>query len=221
MNVALATILLCSNPYRVDQGYAVEVPYTVQVVPACAAPARQAEPGLRLLLVSSKGCGGCVAVENVLNSPWMNSEWAQRGLLTTTRDRDAADRYNIEMFPTWILLQENKEVGRVTPTVDDWDSKKFVMLGLTLFTCRSNGDFKELRKQPRPPVVKGRVAFASAGYPLRSNWWTGCSHWTHLTVGPHAGKFNPDWLRSLSWAELQSLHSDDHEGRVHWQFVNR
>lgn len=58
-------------------------------------------------------------------------------------------------------------------------------------------------------------------YPLRSSWWSGCGSWRHLASGEHAGKFDPDWLAQLSHAEVQSLHSDDHERRVRWEFTVR
>src|SRR6185369_16767785 len=61
----------------------------------------------------------------------------------------------------------------------------------------------------------------AAFYPVRGNWWTGCGSWRHLTQGEHAGKFDSRWLQSLSGAEIQSLHSDDHDGRVKWQYVVR
>lgn len=68
---------------------------------------------------------------------------------------------------------------------------------------------------PTPPVA------TRLGYPVRGNWWTGCPGWQHLATGEHAGKFDNVWLTTLSWAELQSLHSDDHEGRVNWSRVQR
>lgn len=58
-------------------------------------------------------------------------------------------------------------------------------------------------------------------YPTRRSLWSGCGSWKHLTQGEHRGKFDPTWLQGLSWNELQSLHSDDHEGRVKWQYVVR
>lgn len=62
---------------------------------------------------------------------------------------------------------------------------------------------------------------ARSGYPIRGSWWTGCPNWTHLTRGEHAGLFDHAWLQSLSNAELQSLHSDHHEGRTKWAYVVR
>lgn len=60
-----------------------------------------------------------------------------------------------------------------------------------------------------------------AKYPIRSGWWTGMSSYKHLLTGIHAGNFNEDWLKSLSYEELQSLHSDHHEGKVKWHYVNQ
>jgi hypothetical protein len=57
------------------------------------------------------------------------------------------------------------------------------------------------------------------GYPLRSTWWTVGGRYpdrqtmiSHLSQGQHAGKWDLQWLRSLTREELHSLHSDDHEG---------
>lgn len=72
----------------------------------------------------------------------------------------------------------------------------------------------------KPATILPKPAKRS-GYPVRSGWWTGCPNWQHLTRGEHAGKFDHAWLASLSWAELQSLHSDDHEGRVKSAYVVR
>lgn len=63
-------------------------------------------------------------------------------------------------------------------------------------------------------------------YPVRGSWWTGCRSYKHLLTGPHAGKFSEAYLKSLSWEELQSLHSDHHEqlrgrGSVKWSYVNK
>lgn len=75
---------------------------------------------------------------------------------------------------------------------------------------------------PKPKQIVPKVeAPKRVHYPVRGNFWTGCPDWTHLTKGVHAGKFDKNWLASLSWEELQSLHSDDHEGNVKWNSVVR
>jgi len=58
-------------------------------------------------------------------------------------------------------------------------------------------------------------------YPIRdkATWWSGCptdrlAAITHMTSGDHAGLFDAVWLSKLSAEELQSLHSDHHEGCV-------
>lgn len=86
--------------------------------------------------------------------------------------------------------------------------------GTIMLTCPvCNGSGKKVSGQA--PVS------AFPHYPLRSSYWSGCPNWTHLTVGPHRGKFDSEWLKGLSNPELQSLHADDHEGRVKWDFVVR
>jgi hypothetical protein len=60
------------------------------------------------------------------------------------------------------------------------------------------------------------------GYPVRGSWWThpGEIH-AHLKSGEHAGKWSSAWVDSLSHAEAESLHSDDHEGRAKAAYVVR
>lgn len=68
-------------------------------------------------------------------------------------------------------------------------------------------------EEPRRPV---RKVLERLRYPIRANrtYWSGCTSWTHMNTGEHAGKYPVEWLKALTWDELQSLHSDDHEGRV-------
>lgn len=89
--------------------------------------------------------------------------------------------------------------------------------GTVMLTCPvCNGSGKKVAAEAEVPEVK-----TYPHYPLRGNWWSGCPNWTHLTVGPHKGKFDPEWLKGLSNPEIQSLHSDDHDGRVKWEFAVR
>lgn len=73
----------------------------------------------------------------------------------------------------------------------------------------------------KPKPIVSPILKVLSGYPIRpkSTWWTGCSDWTHLANGKHVGKFPIEWLQTLSNAEVQSLHSDDHENKVNWDYV--
>lgn len=51
----------------------------------------------------------------------------------------------------------------------------------------------------------GRDEPARVGYPLNPQGW----------------KFAADYINGLSERELESLHDDDHEGRVQWRYVTR
>jgi len=65
---------------------------------------------------------------------------------------------------------------------------------------------------------------AQISYPIRGSWWSVDHDWKpsrskvlrHLRESPnHSKKKFQEWnLESLSFEELQSLHSDDHEGKV-------
>jgi hypothetical protein len=65
------------------------------------------------------------------------------------------------------------------------------------------------------------------GYPVRPQreWWYENKYlktyptWVHLTQGQHKGRFPADWLQTLTNAEICSLHTDDHLGVVHWDYV--
>lgn len=66
------------------------------------------------------------------------------------------------------------------------------------------------------------------GYPTRTSWWTvGKKHpekegmVTHLSGGPHKKKFDLAWLETLTRDELHSLHSDDHEKKVNWDYARK
>lgn len=87
--------------------------------------------------------------------------------------------------------------------------------GRTMITCPVCDGTGKAQKVNDEPVT------LYPNYPLRSKWWSGCSGWQHLTTGQHAGKFDTDWLKGLSHQEIQSLHSDDHEGKVKWDSVVR
>lgn len=77
--------------------------------------------------------------------------------------------------------------------------------------------------------LKIGVDIVRTGYPLRGRTWSingnaNPSRATlieHLSAGFHAGKFSDSYLKSLSTAELISLHGDDHDSRVDWNRVAR
>lgn len=79
------------------------------------------------------------------------------------------------------------------------------------------------------PAYSAAPAYAaSQGYPVRpqSTWWTDQAtgqyvSWQHLTQGEHVGQFDPAWLQSLSFEQLQSLHADAHENKVNWNYARR
>ena len=126
----------------------------------------------------------------------------------------------------WILDPEAKKWVRsakqppITKQVETghWETQTYKVCngrkGCKTYTKKvwvSDGS-KSVKEQPAP-----RTSY----YPVRNSWWTGMYSYKHFLTKSHSGKFNEDWLKRLSYEELQSLHSDDHEGRVKWQYVNR
>lgn len=81
-------------------------------------------------------------------------------------------------------------------------------------------------RKPAALVVPNIVQRAARrGYPVRQGWWTQngqhLNSYAHLTTGRHAGKYDTAWLKGLTREEINSLHSDDHEGRVNWKYAVR
>jgi hypothetical protein len=74
---------------------------------------------------------------------------------------------------------------------------------------------------PSKPAALKPIPADTVRYPIRdkATWWSGCpsdrfSAIAHLSSGDHAGLFDAAWLSTLSLEELQSLHSDHHDGCV-------
>lgn len=67
---------------------------------------------------------------------------------------------------------------------------------------------------PRYPTTNKSIYRLNNGHGAHADW-------KHLTQGQHSGKFNADWLRTLSQAEIEALHADDHTNKVQWAYVVR
>lgn len=123
-----------------------------------------------------------------------------------------APRSVIEAAECWPKI--TKTAGIWSVRFRDGHEHTFEGADWTEMTVRQ---FAELHRKNNPPADAPKAVLN--GYPLRGGYWTGCPNWRHMTQSVHAGRFPVDWLQSLSWDELQSLHSDDHEGRVKWDYV--
>ncbi len=55
----------------------------------------------------------------------------------------------------------------------------------------------------------------------RANWSYPGNIRQHVLSGEHRGKLDPAWVAAQSDASLRAWHSDDHEGRVRWEYVVR
>lgn len=176
---------------------------------------------LTLVYVKTRNCRGCIDGERWLRSSWVPSSWKIGGgpndqIFIVEDSGDVwRDQHGIEAYPTWLLFRGRKVIGRVDPDAEGWSAKRFIELGLTLYNCHFDGG------APKSKPVLPKHRRGQATYPLRGDWWTGCNSWRHMASGVHAGKFAASWLQRLSWPELQSLHSDDHEHRIQWAYITR
>lgn len=80
---------------------------------------------------------------------------------------------------------------------------------------------ERVKTTPAPAPVGGALPVPQTGYPLRGALWShpGEIHDHLINAKEHRGKWDAGWIRSLTAAEAESLHSDDHEGIVHWQYL--
>lgn len=97
-------------------------------------------------------------------------------------------------------------------------SQEITSPGLTRFASYSR-DVSEFDAGPEAQTVSVATPAERVRYPIRGSWWSGCPNWQHMDSGQHRGTFDRAWLQSLSWEELQSLHSDDHENRTKWNSI--
>lgn len=107
-------------------------------------------------------------------------------------------RFKVTSLPTFVMLSNEKEVRRHVGVADRNQIDKL---------------FKGATCQP---------------YPSRNGWWTVLGEpnpsrarlLEHLIGHPnHSGKFDTAWLKRQSYESLMSLHSDDHERAVNWDYV--
>jgi len=125
---------------------------------------------------------------------------------------DNPQAYGIDSLPAFIVTDDEGKVLRSFKSG----------CGLTLDTWAMHW---LATGQESSKISKGKVSVVTSGnYPLRGNWWSVEGRWNpsktmiinHLRQHPnHAKKsFQRENLEAWSYEELQSLHSDDHEGRI-------
>lgn len=125
-----------------------------------------------------------------------------------TEDPGVIAELQVEKLPAYILAYDGKEIERTASEFPGW---KYLA---DRWIAVSTGKGK-----PAKPPTPANPQSAAADYPVRGGWW---SHpgggraglINHLMNGQHAGKFSRSYLDSLDMAELESLHSDDHERRL-------
>lgn len=138
-------------------------------------------------------------------------------------DLDLWDRvvtkHNIHSFPALVLVEDGKYYVRESTV-----NRKLTSNDVSeLYWSGFKGHASLLGAKVEGKQIKQATASASQrrGYPLRSITWI-APNWTHMFDAPHRHyNFDPQWVQSLTYNELQSLHSDAHEGTVNWNYARK
>lgn len=154
-----------------------------------------------LVMITSDNCPPCLRWKKEI-APWLKaSGWIIGTGEGNHLQYSGGTGYEYEVLPTFIRLKDGKEVARHEGYADKDDIRRLL------------GNAQR--------VSSGSKFTSGSNYPVRSAWWTFPGNTRedmieHLQEGFHAGKFSEQWLETLTWPELNSLHSDDHEGKVRW-----
>lgn len=120
----------------------------------------------------------------------------------------------------WVRSAKQPPIYKQVAT-GHWETRSYKVKVCNGRNCHYETRYQKVWVKDSPKKILQPSTPRTSHYPVRGSWWTGCRSWRHLTTGPHAGKFDPAYLQSLSWEELQSLHSDHHSGTVKWEYVNK
>ena len=139
---------------------------------------------------------------------------AKKDVAELSKDFEVRIQTDSELFPKFINDQAAKS-GWGYPLVH-WETRSksgrmAVWTGLEAFRKHDTKDNALAVTTPiKYPTRGGLWSFPGSGKTALIN---------HLMSGRHAGKFSKKWLETLSLSSLSSLHSDDHEGRVKYQYI--
>lgn len=174
-----------------------------QATKAATEPPRGTQWIIATLPILSKSDGTAEIESGMVPLGWKFGNETDDQLRLIDMSTSAAARVDkfaeIKTLPTYLLIKDGREVERVT---------KFP-------------GTKYLGERYNAVATRREVEQSSTrGYPIRSGYWNHPgSDGDHLLTGQHAGKWPRWWIEGLSHAERESLHADDHEGRVKWEYV--
>lgn len=120
----------------------------------------------------------------------------------------------------WVRSAKQPPIYKQVAT-GHWETGSYKVKVCNGRNCHYETRYQKVWVKDSPKKVLQPSTPRTSHYPVRGSWWTGASSYRHLLTGPHAGRFNENWLKRLSYEEIQSLHSDHHEGKVKWQYVNK
>lgn len=185
-----------------------------------------------IVITDPLNCAPCKHADKLRQDPLVIAAYAQWDSIIHYRPAKTAppevranweaflDSYAIEGYPAEIMLppDRNPEGALVYNGIADSD-------GRLLTAAQYASRLESARRYITEPRAKAKPkSTARMGYYPRRNgsvWRHNghLPHWTHLTGGEHAGKFSVAWLKSLDQDEITSLHGDDHDHEVRWEYV--
>ena len=87
----------------------------------------QAENGsLKIIKFEADWCGACKQMKPVFASVARSSEGVTFETVNVDRQEALADRYGVELLPTFVAVKNGKEVGRFTGVRNEAKLKAFV-----------------------------------------------------------------------------------------------
>ena len=163
------------------------------------------ESGQVLLFFNAEWCGPCKQIKDKVFPELKKLNWRIGGdsdchILPIDADThpDLLSKHSIKALPTFLLLKDGKQVGRLEGAVN---GKQITDLWY------KNTERTTLKK----PYIRHTETFTDI---IPHNRQRYIEHLSGENI--HRGKFSLDLLNSLSDKELLALHSDDHAGTVDW-----
>lgn len=176
----------------------------------------------RVVIFSTSWCQGCKVFHRDEEPLLLAAGWRYGVHLvheTDATDKERFDRlcdqYGIKMIPSLVLVEDGFEPVVIQASAERSITRHDVT-GLYLRPPKRN------RVRAVATVRKSRIVqpYPSTFHPPE---WTEGSGTVNGMVSHLAGwhGFSGRWVKSLSWGQLVALHSDVHNSRVRWEFVQR
>lgn len=94
--------------------------------------------GRHILAFTTRGCTSCVQTKGFLTSDAIPAGYRIGNRPTDhvqfIQDDALSDQFNVHLFPAFVLVENGKEIDRVSPVVGDFEPRSFAIQGLRLLS---------------------------------------------------------------------------------------